>query len=90
MKLEQWEKIEVEWLDSAHTSGWRSIKNVEENLKREELLHRTVGYLFKDTGYSLAIVQSIGPECKENDNIRNVDAIMEIPKAAITKIEILS
>ena len=67
-----------------HSPGWQFSKKAEEDILKEDLNQHTVGYFFKDTGYSVIVVQSYGNP--EKDGERNVDSLMEIPRVSITKI----
>lgn len=83
-KLEKWKIIEMDWLDSCHLSGWTKDDLTYE---QKDLEHKTVGYFIKETKYSISVVQSRKAEVKEKGT--SIDALMEIPKVAITKIRIL-
>ena len=75
-----YKKIEIEWLDSMHDSGWQKFSNFDpsENL----LKHKTMGYLIYESKTLVAVCQSFGVE-REDPTIDNV---MQIPKCAIKKI----
>lgn len=81
-KYKPYELIEVDWLDSCHLSGWSRLKNISFNKK--DLMHQTSGYFFKETPYSVCIVQSKKMYPEENSS---VDAMMEIPKVSILKVK---
>jgi len=83
-KLKKWQIIEIEWLDSCHLFGW-----TKDNLdfEQKDLEHNTVGYFLKETEYSISVVQSRKHEVKEKGT--SIDALMEIPKVAITKLSVL-
>lgn len=70
----------VEWLDSATKGGWRNVKDYRDNAKPAAC--RTVGYLLKDTGDHVTIVQSQG-------NVDDCTDAMSIPKACITSTKVL-
>lgn len=80
-KLKRFQIIEIEWQDSCHASGWMAADKI---LYRDvDYEHRTVGYFLKETRHGIAVVQSRRDELTANVM---VDAHMEIPKAAITRI----
>ena len=79
MKYKQGEKLEIWWIDSCHLSGWRKIEDLD--FDKRDLEHQSIGYLIKETNYSIAIIQS-----RSIDGI-TCDALMEIPKCAIHKIK---
>jgi len=73
--------IYLKWLDSCgHTSHWTPLKSLE--FPRGALEHESVGFLLKETDYSVVIAQSKGLNL---DIQNNVDGVMEIPKVAITE-----
>ena len=75
--------IEIEWVDSQHTSGWIHESDYEFGL--ESIQHKMIGYFLNETKYLVAVVQSY---ClKEYDGGHNIDSIMEIPKKFINKIK---
>ena len=81
--MKKYQIIEILWLDSLHTSGWLKEKQVQVTSK-ERMTHRTVGYFLREDDKSILVIQSWN-ETDENEE-RDVDAIMEIPKGAILKI----
>lgn len=76
----KYQKLEIDWLDSMHTSGW--IKETEVEPSGEKIIHRTIGYFIKQDKQSLLVCQSY----QVFTDIRLIDAIMEIPQKAIIKI----
>jgi len=83
MKYNKFDKIEIEWLDSKHETGWLR----EKNFKTEylDLCEKTVGYFLRATKHSIIVIQSYSVK----EDIKGgfeIDAIMEIPKKAIVKI----
>lgn len=79
--LIKWQPIELFWIDSLHTSGWKFEDNLE--LDDKYLKHMTIGYFFKQTKCALTVVQSKSNDGEEKNNI---DAAMTIPLVAIKKI----
>jgi len=79
--MKKYQIIEIEWFDSLHVSGWKEEKDIELTTK-EEMLHRTVGYFLKEDDKSIIVVQS-------RNELKAVDAIMEIPKGCIIKKKLI-
>lgn len=73
-------------MDSQHSSGWKYPKDI--GFDYEEMLHETVGFLYHETDYSYAIVQSKSKVLDEEAG--QVDAIMEIPKVAVIEFKELN
>lgn len=69
--MRNFDKVEIEWLDSSHTSGWL------ENYPNDDLKCRSVGYLLEKTNKSIRIVQSLA----EGQS----DAMLEIPISSVLK-----
>lgn len=80
----KWSIIEIDWLDSCHLSGWTRD---ELDFQLKDLQHKTVGFFMKKTDYSISVVQSRKAEVKEKGT--SIDALMEIPIVAISKIRII-
>jgi hypothetical protein len=67
----------VKWLDSHTSMGWRDPREVNP----EPAACITVGYVVHDTKASLTLAQSL-----QDDNTRNVNGCMVIPKVCITSV----
>ena len=80
-ELKKFDRIEIEWVDSLHNSGW--IIESKVNLSGKELLHKTLGYFLKEDKVSVIVFQSF----QINVDPKSLDALMEIPKVAIKKIK---
>lgn len=85
-KLKKWQPVEIFWVDSYRTHGWISLEeaNVDEDYSLD---HRTIGYFVGETSRQITVCQS----SKTNEDLisepeTNIDAVMNIPKVAITKI----
>lgn len=85
-KLQYRQIIEIDWLDSCHQSGWLSESSVNNSIR--DVSHRSIGYYLSEDKQQITFVQSYQNFGKKEDD-RKVDAIMQIPKCAITKIRIL-
>lgn len=83
MKFNKFDKIEIEWLDSKHDSGWQR----EKKFKTEylDLCEKTLGYFLRATKHSIIVFQSYSVK-EDAEEGYEIDAIMEIPKKAIVKI----
>lgn len=84
-KYKKFDKLEIHWLDSLHTSGWKSEEDIKTSDK--ELEHTSVGYFMREDKRSIVLIQSY--QLGKDDGDTNVDAIMEIPKCSILKIKIV-
>jgi hypothetical protein len=76
-KMEQWELIEVEWVDSAGTeNGWHKPG------KKEMEIHGcvTVGQLYAQSVDRIVIVLS------RDSTSKNIDGIITIPTVAVTAL----
>lgn len=80
MELKKYQKIEIQWLDSMHTSGWLKENTVKPS--KEKLKHKTIGYFIEEDKLSVLVCQSY----QENEEVKHIDSIMEIPKGCIIKI----
>ena len=81
-KFKKWQKIEVFWEDSSHDSGWTKEDGYIEN----HIDHSTCGYFLQERERSIQVVQSRGYTEDLKEKLM-VDAMMQIPKKAITKIK---
>ena len=86
MKLKKWDRIEIIWLDSYRTHGWLPFE--EAHIEEDYCLdHRTIGYYLGETKRQISVCQS----SKTDDHLTTepetqIDAVMNIPKKAISKI----
>ena len=86
MQLKKYQKVEIEWIDSSGSSGWRRDK---EYLGDEKFIDcKTVGYFIGKTKRTIQVIQSLNVH-KNQDDSRNVDSMIQIPKVAINKIKLL-
>lgn len=77
-------KVEIEWVDSVHDSGW--VWNSDFDIKdfeKEMTLHKTAGYLLKSTKNAYIVIQSY--RLGRKDIIH--DARMAIPKKVVTRFK---
>ena len=82
-KLKKFDKIEVEWMDSVHDSGW--CKDDSYINDEKDVDFKTTGYYLGETKRTIQIIQSMGKGV-DNKNRHSVDAMMQIPKRCILKI----
>lgn len=78
--MKKYQIIEITWLDSLHSSGWRKEKWVPLTTL-EDMTHKTIGYFLKENKRSIIVIQSY----REFENY--VLGIMEIPKGSILEIK---
>jgi hypothetical protein len=79
-KFKQWQVVKVSWIDSSSQDGWQS--ELYTDLDEKFLQIETVGYFFKETKNSVAIVQSYTPPRER----KSLHGIIQIPKVAIKKM----
>jgi len=82
--FKKWMPIEITWLDSTHSSGWRFEDDVP--LDDKSLVHKTIGYFRGNTEQSINVVQSMSVG-KHYDGTHSIDARMQIPWCAILKVK---
>jgi hypothetical protein len=73
--MTQYKLVKVQWLDSASSYGWVNLSDIKE----EDLVVNSIGYLVHETDKSITLSCHIGATC--------VDAPMCIPRIAIIKME---
>ena len=85
-KRKKWDRIEILWVDSYRTNGWLPFNEV---LIDEDycLDHRTIGYYLGETKRQISVCQS-SKTAEEliSEPETQIDAVMTIPKKAITKL----
>lgn len=81
MNMKRCPMVEVEWIDSVASGGWRKIEDYE---TREPTNCVSVGYLVSKTRERIVLLQNLNPE--------NGDASdsMTIPRACVKKIYYLT
>lgn len=84
-----WDIVQIDWLDSMHSSGWHCTTDVDWKGRSSILPHKSVGYLAYRDRQSVTLVQSI-TDTWEDGRPTNVDAIMTIPRCAVTGITVLA
>lgn len=86
MKRKKWDRIEILWVDSYRTHGWLPFEDahVEEDYCLD---HRTIGYYLGETSRQISVCQS-SKTAEEliSEPETQIDAVMSIPKRAITSI----
>lgn len=80
LKLERWESVRVEWVDSAGYSTWKDIDDLEAQFARNTYACSTVGQWFGVNDLAVCVVGS-----RDHDK-PNVDNAMMIPLVAVMRI----
>ncbi|MHA1225155.1 MAG: hypothetical protein ACTSR2_00510 [Candidatus Hodarchaeales archaeon] len=82
IKINKWDIVEIEWLDSVVTNRpiWCLNSLVNWNMIENSSLHKTVGYLIRETDVFISVCQSR----RETDD--QIGMLMTIPKKAIIKV----
>lgn len=85
--MNKWDKYEIIWEDSYHTSGWHPLDFVDIDNNEDSVEQMTVGYFVGESKRTYSFAQS----AKANPNLHNqpdtyVDAVLTIPKKAILKL----
>lgn len=83
-----WDIVQIDWLDSMHTSGWLKWEDITWG-QQKCLQHKTVGYLAAQDKVSVTVIQSFQDHWQDG-HPANIDAVMTIPRSAITTILILA
>ena len=86
MQLKKYQKVEISWIDSCHSGGW---KNDSKHKGDESALDcKTIGYCIGKRKRTIQVVQSINTDTF-SDGTKSVDSMIQIPKVAINKIKLL-
>jgi len=72
--------VEVEWVDSVGTGGWRGRDERIASTLIQDMDHRTAGYLLKIDKAFIIVAQSVG------DHNPTVADTIQIPRRAIKRI----
>lgn len=86
-KLKKWERVEIDWIDSMHRGKWIYEGELHDIIQDKYMKCKTIGFFFTQTKLGVVVVQSKSDDGEEKCN---VDAVMQIPKVAITKIRRIS
>ncbi len=76
--------VEIQWVDSMAARGWRSRKEVEDELWKATPIIHTVGYIFKRDKRKIAVVGSIDDQHPKDGP--NLNHYHEIPMSAVRSI----
>jgi hypothetical protein len=76
---------EIEWLDSASWNDWRDVEWYVKKATREQLLHRSCGYVLADNEDAIMLALSLTDDEDERD--RMAAEVMLIPRVAILKVK---
>ena len=85
--LKKWQKIEVFWIDSMGTGGWRFEDELEDLTKDKYLLHSTVGYFFRRDKHQIVVVGSKSNDGEDKSNVREILAIPSVAVKHIKKLK---
>lgn len=88
-KPKLWDIVQIDWLDSMHTTGWLHWKDHDWNHEVNTLVHKSCGYVAQITEQSISLVQSFNDQWKDG-NPALVDAVMTIPRCSITAMTVLA
>ena len=86
--MKKYQIIEIKWLDSLSTSGWKKESLVKTS--KERMIHKTIGYFITEDPQSILVIQSFNLSSGPYKDDIYVDGIMEIPKKAIIRIRKLN
>lgn len=86
MNRKKWDRIEILWLDSYRTHGWLALEDA--HVENDSCLdHRTIGYYLGETTRQISVCQSSKTAEELIDQPETqIDAVMNIPKNAITQV----
>lgn len=84
-KFKKYQLLEIDWIDSVHDDGsWKRESFFAEDKDPDDgCCQKTAGYFLRETPKTLMVIQS--RQLYENNPL--VDAMMQIPKVAISKIK---
>ena len=86
-KLNQWDKIEIEWIDSiGPTSRWKAIDSMEWEEEEKFMLHKSCGYFLNKSKTSICVCQSFQVE-KYSDGDRMMEGTIMFPLCAVTSVK---
>jgi len=88
-KPKLWDIVQIDWLDSMHTTGWVKWHDNDWSHEANSLKHKTVGYVASMTDEYISVMQSF-QDLWEDGHPKVFDALMTIPRKAITKITVLA
>lgn len=83
MKPKRFDYVEIIWVDSAHSSGWKYKEDIDTTL----VPAKSCGIYWTHQHGAITIVQSHCQDRKAGNF--QVDGLMTIPRVAIRKIRVL-
>ena len=83
VKIKQFTLVEVTWVDSMSTRGWRTPEEVDEWFN-EDVIMTSVGYFYKQTKKKIAIVGS-----HDSQKSPMLNQYHEVPTCAVLSIKVL-
>lgn len=87
-KIKRWTLVEIEWVDSCHTSGWTTVEGYDWKDHADSLHNKTTGYVAHRDKETIAVVQSHQDKWTHG-HPRTMDAIMMIPLCAVKRMTVL-
>lgn len=81
--MKKWDIVEVMWNDAIFTEGWMR-DDERKNYSANDLLHRSVGYFYGRTKFSVRLVQS-----RQEGQEDITDALIEIPLSSVVKMLVI-
>lgn len=72
--------VEVEWLDSVSTQAWTNTEEFRRESTRDEMLHRTAGYLVEANDDMVTVAGS------RSETGNSISDVMQIPRVAVLTI----
>lgn len=80
-RIRRGDLVEIAWLDTVGiTHGWQSAAHYRSAARRRDQRGRTAGYVLRADRDGVLVAQSANP------GLGQVDAVMCIPRTAITRI----
>ena len=91
MKLQQWDLIEITWTDALYgDEGWIWLSEIDWKMIENKMIHKTIGYLVKETPKMIAVCQSYRVEPEQGGKRKgdySIETPIEIPKPVVIRIK---
>jgi hypothetical protein len=80
--------VEIEWIDSIGGTSWHTLEDLLEIQDERFMVHRSAGYVVRQTDMSITLVGSYQEELGDNDGpeSRHVLGGTVIPRSAIRSV----
>ncbi len=86
--MHKYKRVEVTWIDSQETSGWRSSQEKTKEAKHMNLKCVSTGYLALKNKNRIVLWQSLAFDGEDNV-VYSAAAQIIIPRCAVKKIKVL-